>query len=109
MFIPQVHAEAKGYTSGSGYEMLIMLGVFALVFYFLIYRPQSKRIKEHKKLISSITKGDEVLTSGGLVGKIIKISENSDCVSIKLNENNEVLIQKSFITTLLPKGTLKSL
>ena len=54
-------------------------------------------------------KGDEVLTSGGLVGKITKIAEDNDYVSIALNDNNEVVIKKDFVTAVLPKGTLKSL
>ncbi|PMF91780.1 preprotein translocase subunit YajC [Vibrio breoganii] len=89
--------------------MLIMLGMFAVIFYFMIYRPQSKRVKEHKNLIASMGKGDEVLTSGGLVGKISSISEENDFLAIELNPNNEVVIKKDFVTAVLPKGTLKSL
>ncbi|MCE7630930.1 preprotein translocase subunit YajC, partial [Vibrio fluvialis] len=69
----------------------------------------SKRVKEHKNLMSSMGKGDEVLTSGGLVGKITKIAEDNDYISIELNTNNEVVIKKDFVTAVLPKGTLKSL
>ncbi len=110
MFISLAHAAPQGTAPvGTGFEMLIMLGMFALIFYFMIYRPQSKRVKEHKNLMASMSKGDEVLTSGGLVGKITKIAEDNDFVSIELNANNEVVIKKSFITAVLPKGTLKSL
>ncbi|MEF1288958.1 preprotein translocase subunit YajC [Vibrio sp. M260118] len=108
MFISQAHAAAEG-PAGGGFEMLIMLGMFAVIFYFMIYRPQSKRVKEHKNLMASMGKGDEVLTSGGLVGKITKIAEDNDYISIELNTNNEVLIKKDFVTAVLPKGTLKSL
>jgi preprotein translocase subunit YajC len=59
--------------------------------------------------MSSMGKGDEVLTSGGLVGKITKIAEDNDYISIELNTNNEVVIKKDFVTAVLPKGTLKSL
>ncbi len=110
MFISQAHASTAGAApAGGGFEMLIMLGMFALIFYFMIYRPQSKRVKEHKNLMASMGKGDEVLTSGGLVGKITKIAEDNDYISIELNANNEVVIKKDFITAVLPKGTLKSL
>ncbi|MFA0697693.1 preprotein translocase subunit YajC, partial [Vibrio sp. 10N.222.49.C9] len=68
-----------------------------------------KRVKEHKNLIASMGKGDEVLTSGGLVGKISSISEENDFLAIELNPNNEVVIKKDFVTAVLPKGTLKSL
>jgi preprotein translocase subunit YajC len=86
-----------------------MLGMFAVIFYFMIFRPQSKRAKEHKNLINSMAKGDEVLTSGGLVGKITKVSEDNDFIAIELNVNNEVVIKKDFVSAVLPKGTLKSL
>ncbi len=109
MFISQAHAAAEGAPAGSGYEMLIMLGMFAVIFYFMIYRPQAKRVKEHKNLMASMGKGDEVLTSGGLIGKITKIAEDNDYVAIELNPNNEVVIKKDFVTAVLPKGTLKSL
>ena len=100
---------AESAPAGGGFEMLIMLGMFAVIFYFMIYRPQAKRVKEHKSLMSSMGKGDEVLTSGGLVGKITKIAEDNDYISIELNTNNEVVIKKDFVTAVLPKGTLKSL
>ncbi|MEZ8100173.1 preprotein translocase subunit YajC [Vibrio bivalvicida] len=109
MFISQAHAAAEGAPAGGGFEMLIMLGMFAVIFYFMIYRPQAKRVKEHKGLMASMGKGDEVLTSGGLVGKITKIAEDNDYISIELNSNNEVVIKKDFVTAVLPKGTLKSL
>ncbi|GEA50632.1 MULTISPECIES: preprotein translocase subunit YajC [Vibrio] len=109
LFISQAHAAAEGGAQGGGFEMLIMLGMFAVIFYFMIYRPQSKRVKEHKNLIASMSKGDEVLTSGGLVGKISSISEENDFLAIELNPNNEVVIKKDFVTAVLPKGTLKSL
>ncbi len=107
--ISVAHAAPAGAPAGGGLEMLIMLGMFAVIFYFMIYRPQSKRVKEHKNLMASMTKGDEVLTSGGLVGRITKIAEDNDYVAIALNENNEIVLKKDFITAVLPKGTLKSL
>lgn len=108
MFISQAHAATEG-APGGGFEMIIMLAMFAVIFYFMIYRPQSKRVKEHKNLMSSMGKGDEVLTSGGLVGKITKIAEDNDFITIELNANNEVVIKKDFVSAVLPKGTLKSL
>ncbi|MCG3729270.1 preprotein translocase subunit YajC [Vibrio cincinnatiensis] len=107
--ISVAHAAGEGAPQGGGFEMLIMLGMFAVIFYFMIYRPQSKRVKEHKSLMASMAKGDEVLTSGGLVGKITKIADDNDFISIELNHANEVVIKKDFVTAVLPKGTLKSL
>ncbi|NQZ11729.1 MAG: preprotein translocase subunit YajC [Algicola sp.] len=90
-------------------QLLFMLVVFGAIFYFLLYRPQAKRVKEQKELITSIAKNDEVLTQGGMVGKIAKISDEKDFVVVAFNESNEVVVQKSAITAVLPKGTIKSL
>lgn len=109
LFISEAHAAGPAPAAGGGMEMFIMLGMFAVIFYFMIYRPQAKRVKEHKNLMASMGKGDEVLTSGGLVGKIVKISEENDYILLALNENNEITIKKDFVTAVLPKGTLKSL
>jgi preprotein translocase subunit YajC len=109
LFISTAHAQAAGGSAqGGGFEMLIMLAVFGLIFYFLLYRPQAKRVKEHKNLVSSLSKGDEVLTQGGLVGKITKVNEDKDFIEIALNESNEIIIQKSAVTAMLPKGTMKA-
>ena len=110
LFISNAYAQsAGGAQQGGGMEMIIMLAVFGLIFYFLLYRPQAKRVKEHKNLVSSLGKGDEVLTQGGLVGKIVKIAEDKDFIVISLNEQAEVTVQKSAVSAVLPKGTMKSL
>lgn len=75
----------------------------------MIYRPQAKRNKEHANLMASLSKGDEVLTTGGLLGKITKVSAESDYIVIALNETNEVTIKKDFVAAVLPKGSIKSL
>jgi len=102
-------ADAPAAAQGGGYEMLIMLALFGLVFYFLIYRPQAKRVNEHKSLMSALSKGDEVLTQGGLVGKISKVADDKDFVVIALNDQTQVTVQKSAVSAVLPKGTMKSL
>ena len=109
LFISNAHASAGTSAASGGMEMLIMLAIFGLVFYFLIYRPQAKRVKEHKSLMSAMAKGDEVLTQGGLVGKIVKIAEDKDFIVISLNEQADVTVQKSAVSAVLPKGTMKSL
>lgn len=75
----------------------------------MIYRPQAKRVKQHKELMGALSKGDEVLTQGGLVGKITKVSEDKDFLVIALTDELEVTIQKGSVTSVLPKGTMKSL
>ena len=109
-FISNAYAQAApGGQQGSGFELLIMLGIFGLIFYFMLYRPQAKRVKEHKNLMSSLAKGDEVLTQGGLVGKITKVSEEKDFVEISLNDETNIVVQKAAITAVLPKGTMKNI
>jgi preprotein translocase subunit YajC len=109
LFINEAHAAAGPAPAGGGMEMIIMLAVFGAVFYFMIYRPQAKRVKEHKGLMSALSKGDEVLTQGGIVGKIVKVSDEKDFMVISVAEGTEVTIQKSAVSAVLPKGTMKSL
>ena len=94
---------------GSGLEMLIILAVFGVIFYFMVFRPQSKRQKEQRNLLSSLSKGDEILTSGGLIGKITKVSAEDENIVIAVNDNNEVMISRNFVVATLPKGTMKAL
>ena len=77
-----------------------------MIFYLLI-RPQNKRRKEHQELVSSLSKGDEVVTAGGVVGTITKVED--DFVKVQVSEAVEMRIQKSAVGATLPKGTLKSL
>lgn len=109
LFISTAHAAAAPAPAGGGMEMIIMLAVFGLVFFFMIYRPQAKRVKEHKSLMSALSKGDEVLTQGGIVGKIVKVSDEKEFIVVSISEGNEVTVQKGAITAVLPKGTMKSL
>lgn len=92
---------------GSGMmSMVWMLGAFIIIFYFLLIRPQSKRAKEQRKLIDSLQKGDEVLTAAGMMGKIVKVSD--DYVVLNVAENVDMTFQKAAIAMTLPKGTIKS-
>lgn len=99
--------DAAAGPQGAGFEQLIFLGGFVLIFYFLLWRPQSKRAKEHKSLISSIEKGTEVVTTGGILGRVTKV--NDEFVMVKVAENVEFPVQKQAITAALPKGTIKSI
>lgn len=84
-----------------------MLGLMIIIFYLLLWRPQSKRNKEHKSLMESLGVGDEVVLSGGLLGKVIKVEEQY--AVLELSKSVEVKIQKSAIAATLPKGTLKAI
>lgn len=83
---------------------LVLFGGMFLLFWLLILRPQSKRAKEHKELITSIGKGDEVLTSGGMLGKVLRVDE--DYLALEVGVGAEVKVQKAAIASVLPKGTL---
>ncbi len=109
LFISPAYAQDAGAGPAGSFGPLIMLGVMGLIFYFLLYRPQAKRVKEHKKLVAELTKGDEVLTQGGLVGKITKVAEDKDFIEVMLNDTNNIMVQKTAVSAVLPKGTMKSL
>jgi len=100
-------AEAGAAAPDAGLINLLFLGGFVLIFYFLLWRPQSKRRKEHQTLMSGLQKGDEIVTAGGIVGSINKVEEGF--VKVQVANNVEMRIQKSAIGATLPKGTIKSL
>ena len=86
---------------------LLFIGMIVLVFYFIIWRPQSKRAKEHRELVSSLTKGDEVVTNGGIIGKIHKLDEQF--LVVEVANNVQLKLQKGAVASALPKGTIKSI
>ncbi|WP_281646267.1 preprotein translocase subunit YajC [Parendozoicomonas sp. Alg238-R29] len=104
-------AFAAGETAGAAgpgmVGQLVMLGGFVLIFWLLIWRPQSKRAKEHKTLLESISKGDEVVTTGGIVGKVVGVAD--DFVTLQVSSNVELKFQKSSVAATLPKGTMKAI
>ncbi len=105
MFISNAMAAGPD-AAASGYSSIIMMVLFAVVFYFLLIRPQSKRQKEQKSMLDSIQKGDEVVTSGGILGKVSKLSDNF--IVLNVGDNVEMKFQKHAVTATLPKGTIKA-
>ena len=109
MFISDAFAQAAPAAAGSD-SPLGMLGSFLplvlmfVVLYFIMIRPQMKRQKEHKAMIEALAKGDEVVTSGGLLGKVTKLGESY--ISIEAG-NGELMVQRTAIVQVLPKGTIK--
>jgi preprotein translocase subunit YajC len=104
------NAYADGVTPASqdgGLMQFLPLVALLAVFYFLILRPQQKRAKEHKTLMEALQKGDEVITLGGILGKVTKVGEEN--VAIEISDNVVVQVQKAAIQNVLPKGTIKSI
>ncbi len=107
MFISNAYAEAAAAVQPGFLETWGPLVGLLAVFYFLVLRPQSKRAKEHKALVEALQRGDEIVTAGGQVGSVSKVYD--EYVGLEIAENVEVTVQKSAISTVLPKGTLKSI
>ena len=105
LLISPAWAQAAGAQGGGIESMLLILAMFA-VLYFLMIRPQMKRAKEHKTMVDALQKGDEVITAGGVLGRITELTDAY--VTIEIAANTEISVQKAAVQTLLPKGTLKS-
>lgn len=102
-FISSAFAQQGG--DGAGWTALVFPVVLIAIFYFLLIRPQAKRAKEHKKLISELSKGDEVVTQGGLLGRITEVEETF--ITMEINESNQVKVQRNAVAQVVPKGTIK--
>jgi preprotein translocase subunit YajC len=101
------NAFAQAAPSGDpGFIGLLPIVLMFVLLYFLMIRPQMKRAKEAKAMIEALQKGDEVITAGGVLGRITKLSDAY--ISLEIAPNTEIAVQKSAVQVLLPKGTLKS-
>lgn len=94
-----------GAAAAGGFASLLPLILIFVIFYFLLLRPQIKRAKEHKKMVEALARGDEVITNGGLLGRITRVDEHF--VSLELAEGVVVRAQRSAIGSMVPKGTVK--
>ena len=103
--ISDAHAQAAPAGGGDPIQFIIMIGVFFAIMYFMIIRPQSKRAKEHKALVDGLGKGDEVVTNGGLLGKVTGLDDNF--LTITVAKDVEVQIQRQAVSMVMPKGTMK--
>ncbi|MCX4025574.1 preprotein translocase subunit YajC [Endozoicomonas sp. SM1973] len=106
-FINEAFAAPAAAAQGGGMIQIGMLVLMVAVFYFLLIRPQKKRMKEHQQLVENLNKGDEVVTNGGIVGKVTKVSEQF--VTLQVSNNVELNFQKQAISAVLPKGTIKAI
>jgi len=102
------NAWAQGATGQPGgmINFVILMGLFFAIFYFMLIRPQSKRAKEHRAMLAALAAGDEVVTSGGILGRVTEIGDNF--ITVEVADGVRLKIQKGQVSGLMPKGTFKS-
>ena len=107
MFISNAYAQAASGDPTGGLMGLAPLVLMFIVLWFLMIRPQMKRAKEHKAMVSALAKGDEVITQGGIVGRVVKVGDAY--LNVEIADNVTIVVQSQAVVTVLPKGTLKTL
>jgi preprotein translocase subunit YajC len=106
MIIGNAWAQTPAAGAGGGMESIFLIVAMFAVLYFLMIRPQMKRAKEHKSMVDALQKGDEVVTVGGVLGRISKVGDAH--LSLEIAPNVEVQVQRAAVQTVLPKGTIKN-
>lgn len=104
-FINDAMAQAAGTGPQGGIGTIVMMVGLFVVFYFLLIRPQQKRQKEHKAMLENISKGDEVVTMGGLLGKVVDLNDNF--MTLEIAKGTQVKVQRNLVQAMMPKGTIK--
>ena len=107
MLISPAWAQTPAASSSGGMESILLILAMFGVMYFLMIRPQMKRAKEHKTMVESLQKGDEVITAGGILGRISKVDDQY--VTVAIAAGVEIQAQRAAIQTVLPKGTIKTI
>ena len=103
--ISPAYAQAAGGSAGGGFSQILILVVFVAIFYFMLIRPQQKRMKDQQAMLSKLVSGDEVVTSGGILGRITEVGEVF--ITLEVADGVRIRVQRTQITQLMPKGTLK--
>ncbi|MBT5558601.1 MAG: preprotein translocase subunit YajC, partial [Proteobacteria bacterium] len=96
---------AGGAGGEAGWMQFLPMIILFVIFYFLLIRPQQKRAKQHRDMVAGLSKGDEVVTNGGILGKITDVGENF--MTVEIASGTHVKVQKSLVQTMMPKGTIK--
>jgi preprotein translocase subunit YajC len=107
VLISPAYAQAAGASQGDLLTTMLPMVAIFVVFYFLLIRPQQKKAKEHRTMLDALEKGNEIVTAGGIVGRITRM--NDTYVTVEIAPGTEITVQRQAVTQLLPKGTLKSL
>jgi preprotein translocase subunit YajC len=103
--ISPAYAQAAGGAASGGLSQILILVVFVAIFYFMLIRPQQKRMKDQQAMLAKLAAGDEVVTSGGILGRIAEVGETF--ITLEVAEGVRLRVQRSQITQLMPKGTYK--
>ena len=103
--ISEAFAQGAAPPQGGGIQMIVMMGIFIVIFYFLLIRPQQKKAKEHQAMLAKVAAGDEVVTAGGILGRVIEVGDVF--LTLEIAEGVRIKVQKFQISSLVPKGTLK--
>ncbi len=103
--ISPAYAQAAGASPGGGFSQILILVVFVAIFYFMLIRPQQKRMKEQQAMLAKLASGDEVVTSGGILGRISDVGDTF--VTLEVADGVRIRVQRGQISQLMPKGTLK--
>jgi preprotein translocase subunit YajC len=106
-FINDAMAQGAGGQQAGTLELILPLLLMFGIFYFLLLSPQQKKAKQHKKMVEALKKGDEIITSGGILAKVTDVDETF--LTCKISENVEIKVQSQAVSAVLPKGTIKKL
>ncbi|MFQ5937542.1 MAG: preprotein translocase subunit YajC [Acidiferrobacterales bacterium] len=106
LLLSDAWAQDPGAAGGSPYSLLFWMVLFFAIMYFMLIRPQQKRTKEHKSMISALAKGDEVVTSGGTLGRVTHVGEQF--LTVEIAEGVSIKVQKGSVAAVMPKGTIKA-
>ncbi len=106
-FISDAMAAGEAAPQGGGLQLVFMIALFFGIMYFMIIRPQAKKAKEHTTMLDALSKGDEIVTNGGILGKVVKLGDNF--VELKISDSSNIKIQRHAITSIMPKGTMKGI
>ena len=107
MFISNAYAQTPGAGAGDGLMGLLPIVLMFVLLYFMMIRPQMKRQKELKSMVDALKTGDEIITAGGILGKIVKAGDAY--ITVEIADNARIVVQRGAVQTLLPKGTIKSI
>jgi preprotein translocase subunit YajC len=99
-------SQAAPAQQGGSMGFILMMGLFFVIFYFMLIRPQSKRAKEHRTMLAALAAGDEVVTSGGILGRVVEVGDNF--ITLEVADGVQLKVQKGQVAALMPKGTVKA-